>query len=153
MHKKNQHSIFVLATFFLFSSSFYGCRGESPAVIEKQGKQITSKAEEFINQTKPVAPIANQITKQLSKEQVAAKFGVNLLIAEAAQRNNQQINALAQQKYAEMVRESGNQSLAKAQDAVEKAVKQSNIRIAQGVVSALAGGVLVDYAVTHQKSS
>jgi len=151
MHKKNRHSAFVLTTIFLFSSSLSGCsrvaREAGERVTREVGERVTREAGETV--ARNVNPPVKQL---LSEAEIAAKLGIDLLAAKAAQSEHPQIAAEAEQRYIEMVRNSGTASFAQAQDAVQQAADNQNIAISGGTVLALAGGVVVNYAMNQQQS-
>ncbi|QSV63436.1 MAG: hypothetical protein HEQ26_12480 [Dolichospermum sp. DL01] len=140
-----------MATIFLFSSSLSGCsrvaREAGETVTREVGERVTREAGET------VARNVNPPVKQwLSEAEIAAKLNIDLLAAKAAQSNYPLIHDEAQQRYIAMVQNSGTESFAQAQDAVQQAADNQNIAISGGTVLALAGGVVVNYAMNQQQS-
>ena len=149
MHKKTRLSVLVLTTIFLFSSSLSGCRSISPELVEQGAKAAREALPKAAREAEPAASQLGKVALR-SEAEIAARLGIDLLTARAAQRDYPQINDQAQQIYAAMVQSSGHESLAQANDAVQQAADQQNKVIAVTTVSSIAGGVAVDYATTHQ---
>jgi hypothetical protein len=148
MRKKNRHSGFVLATIFLFSSSLSGCSRVAREAVETVPGEVRERVTK-----ETVARNVNPPVKQwLSEVEIAAKLHIDLLAAKDAQSNYPLIAAEAEQRYIAMVQNSGTASLDQAQDAVQQAADNQNIAISGGTVLALAGGVMVNYAMNQQQS-
>ncbi|OUC12163.1 MAG: hypothetical protein B0A82_23920 [Alkalinema sp. CACIAM 70d] len=176
MHKKTRYSPSVLATVLLFSSLLSGCPSGG---IASQGSRLAPKAAPAADDAgraiaRKVAPAADdaertiarkaagaaddaeraggQVTQSVvrSEGEIATAFGVDLSAAKAAKDEYPQVFDEAQRLYAEMVQQSGEQALAKAQDAVQQAADQSNTQIPPEAAYALAGGIVVTYAAANQ---
>lgn len=139
MRKKNRHSGFVLATIFLFSSSLSGCSRVAREAVETVPGEVARN-------------VNPRVKQWLSEVEIAAKLHIDLLAAKDAQSNYPLIAAEAEQRYIAMVQNSGTASLDQAQDAVQQAADNQNIAISGGTVLALAGGVMVNYAMNQQQS-
>jgi hypothetical protein len=120
-----------------------------PELVEQGAKAVNEALPRAAREAEPAASQLGKVALR-SEEEIAVSLGIDLLAAQAAQRDHPQINDQAQQIYAAMVQNSGQQSLAQAIDAVQQARDKQNMVITGGTVSLIAGGIAVEYAATHQ---
>jgi hypothetical protein len=152
MHKKTRLLVFVLTIIFLFPLSLSGCSRLLNEALEQVPKKLPP-----VKPDPPPFPNPNPNVLLPSEEviivtKIASNLGINTLDlpeARAAQQNYPQINNQAQQIYAAMVQSSGYESLAQANDAVQRAADQQNMVITGGGLIAM--GVAFDYAYAKNR--
>jgi hypothetical protein len=154
MHKKTRLSVFVITIILLFYSSLSGCSRLLREAGEQGIEMIPRVKPDPPNvKPKPIVPLPSPSEEARIVTKIASDLGINTLDipeARAAQQDYPQINNQAQQIYAAMVQDSGYESLAQANDAVQLAADQQNMVITAGG-GLIAIGVAFDYAYAKNR--